>query len=146
MPTELLFRDDAYLQTTHAQVVAVHERGVELDRTIFYPLGGGQPGDTGVLVRPNGERIVIADTRKGEAIDTVLHVPAPSMARPEVGETLTLELDWPRRYALMRLHTALHVMSCVVVAPVTGGNISPDKARLDFDIEMSLLDATKIER
>ncbi len=145
MATDLLFRDDAYLQTTHAQVVAVHERGVELDRTIFYPLGGGQPGDTGVLVRPNGERIVIADTRKGEAIDTVLHIPAPSTARPEVGETLTLEIDWPRRYALMRLHTALHVMSCVVVAPVTGGNISADKARLDFDIDMSLLDAAKIE-
>jgi misacylated tRNA(Ala) deacylase len=145
MPTELLFRDDAYLQTTHAQVVAVHERGIELDRTIFYPLGGGQPGDTGVLVRPNGERILIADTRKGEAIDTVLHVPAPSMARPEVGETLTLEIDWLRRYALMRLHTALHVMSCVVVAPVTGGNISPEKARLDFDIDMSLLDAERIE-
>jgi misacylated tRNA(Ala) deacylase len=68
------------------------------------------------------------------------------MPQPEAGETLALEIDWPRRYALMRLHTALHVMSCVVVAPVTGGNISPDKARLDFDIEMSLLDATKIER
>jgi misacylated tRNA(Ala) deacylase len=145
MPTELLFRDDAYLQTTHAQVVAVDERGIELDRTIFYPLGGGQPGDTGALVRSNGERIVIADTRKGDAIDTVLHLPAQSMPRPEVGETLTLEIDWPRRYALMRLHTALHVMSCVVVAPVTGGNISPDKARLDFDIDMSLLDATRIE-
>ncbi|HEX8009807.1 MAG TPA: alanyl-tRNA editing protein [Casimicrobiaceae bacterium] len=145
MPTELLFRDDAYLQTTHALVVAVHQGGIELDRTIFYPLGGGQPGDTGALVRANGERIVIVDTRKGEAVDTVLHLPAPSMPRPEVGETLTLEIDWPRRYALMRLHTALHVMSCVVVAPVTGGNIAPDKARLDFDIDMSLLDAAKIE-
>ena len=67
------------------------------------------------------------------------------MPRPELGETVTLEIDWERRYALMRLHTALHVMSCVVVAPVTGGNISPDKARLDFDIDMSLLDARKIE-
>ncbi|TMG85156.1 MAG: alanyl-tRNA editing protein [Betaproteobacteria bacterium] len=145
MPTELLFRDDAYLQTTHAQVVAVNERGIELDRTIFYPLGGGQAGDSGVLVRPNGERIVIADTRKGEAIDTILHIPASSISPPEVGETLTLEIDWRRRYALMRLHTALHVMSCVVVAPVTGGNISADKARLDFDIDMSRLDAAQIE-
>ena len=67
------------------------------------------------------------------------------MPQPEVGETLILEIDWERRYSLMRLHTALHVMSCVVVAPVTGGNISPDKARLDFDIDMSLLDAEKIE-
>ena len=146
MATRLLFRDDAYLQTTHARVVTATERGIELDSTVFYPLGGGQPGDTGALVRANGERIVIADTRKGDALDSVLHVPAPSMPLPEVGETLTLEIDWPRRYALMRLHTALHVMSCVVVAPVTGGNISPDKARLDFDIDMSLLDADKIER
>jgi misacylated tRNA(Ala) deacylase len=142
--TELLFRDNAYLKTVRAQVVAVHERGIELDRTIFYPMGGGQLGDTGVMLRASGERIAVADTRKGDSIDSVLHIPASSMPQPELGETLTLEIDWQRRYALMRLHTALHVMSCVVVAPVTGGNISPDKARLDFDIDMSLLDAGKI--
>jgi len=146
MPAELLFRTDAYLKSIRARVVAVHERGIELDRTIFYPLGGGQPGDTGVLLRPDGERIEVVDTRKGDAPDTVLHIPAPAASRPEVGEELTLGIDWQRRYALMRLHTALHVMSCVVVAPVTGGNISPDKARLDFDIEMSALDAGRIER
>ena len=138
MTTELLFRDNAYLKTASARVLAVHERGIELDRTIFYPLGGGQLGDTGVLLRASGERILIADTRKGDAIDSVLHVPVPTMPQPELGETLTLEIDWARRYSLMRLHTALHVMSCVVVAPVTGGNISPEKARLDFDIDMSL--------
>jgi misacylated tRNA(Ala) deacylase len=146
MRTELLFRDDAYLKTATAQAVAVNERGIELDRSIFYPVGGGQSGDTGFLLRANGERIEIADTRKGDSIDHVLHIPAPGMSRPEIGEALTLEIDWQRRYALMRLHTALHVMSCVVVAPVTGGNISPDKARLDFDIDMNLLDAGKIER
>jgi misacylated tRNA(Ala) deacylase len=144
MPTELLFRDDAYLKSATARVVAVHERGIELDRTIFYPLGGGQPGDTGVLVRANGERIAIADTRKGEAPETVVHIPQPGAPRLEPGETLSLEIDWDRRYALMRLHTALHVMSCVVLAPVTGGNLSPDKGRLDFDIDMSLLEAGKI--
>ena len=146
MATELLFRGDAYSKTAAARVVAVHERGIELDRTIFYPQGGGQVGDIGVLVRETGERILIADTRKSDAIDSVLHVPTADMPRPEVGETLTLEIDWERRYKLMRLHTALHVMSCVVVAPVTGGNIAPDKGRLDFDIDMSLLDAEKIER
>jgi len=145
MATELLFRDDAYLQTATARVVAADERGIALDRTIFYPLGGGQPGDTGALVRSTGERIAIVDTRKGESIDSVVHVSAPGMPQPEIGESLTLEIDWPRRYALMRLHTALHVMSCVVVAPVTGGNIAPEKARLDFDIDMSLLDAGRIE-
>ncbi|HEY1326541.1 MAG TPA: alanyl-tRNA editing protein [Casimicrobiaceae bacterium] len=145
MATELLFRDDAYLRNATARVVAADDRGIALDRTIFYPLGGGQQGDSGVLVRSDGSRIAIADTRKGDVPDSVVHVPAPDMPRPEVGETLDIAIDWDRRYALMRLHTALHVMSCVVVAPVTGGNISPGKARLDFDIDMSLLDAARIE-
>ena len=144
--TMLLFRDDAYLATATARVAAAGESGVELDRTIFYPQGGGQQGDTGALIRESGERVSIAGTRKGDAQDSVLHVLAPGAPALAVGETVTLALDWPRRYALMRLHTALHVMSCVVVAPVTGGNISPDKARLDFDIDMSLLDAATIER
>jgi misacylated tRNA(Ala) deacylase len=144
--TELLFRDDAYLKSASARVIAVNERGVELDRTIFYPLGGGQPGDSGVLVRENGERMAIADTRKGETPGSVLHIPAANASRPEPGEGVLLEIDWARRYSLMRLHTALHLMSCVVVAPVSGGNIAPDKARLDFDIDMSLLDAERIAR
>lgn len=143
---EWLFRDDAYLRTTTARVCAVHERGVELDRTIFYPLGGGQMGDTGVLRRDNGEVVSIADTRKADSAAGVLHVPAPGAPLLVPGETVVMEIDWERRHRLMRLHTALHVMSCVVVAPVTGGQIAPDKARLDFDIDMSLLDAEKIQR
>ena len=143
--TQLLFRDDAYLKSAAARVVVTHERGIELDRTIFYPQGGGQVGDTGVLLRANGERVQIANAVKSDAVDGVIHVPAPNMPQLEPGEPLTLEIDWQRRYQLMRLHTALHVMSCVVIAPVTGGNISPDKARLDFDIDMSLLDAARIE-
>ena len=83
MTTEMLFRDDAYLKTARARVVAVHERGIELDRTIFYPQGGGQMGDTGVLVRENGERIVVADTRKGDAFDSVLHVPHRTCRNPK---------------------------------------------------------------
>lgn len=142
----MLFRDDAYLKTASARVLAMTERGIELDSTIFYPLGGGQPGDTGVLVRQSGERIAIVDTRKGDTIDSVLHLPAAGSVQLEPGEPVTLEIDWERRYALMRLHTALHVMSCVVVAPVSGGNIAPDKGRLDFDIDMNLLDAERIER
>jgi misacylated tRNA(Ala) deacylase len=142
--TELLFREDAYLKTATARVVAVQDGIVELDRTIFYPLGGGQPGDTGFLIRDNGERIAVTDTRKAAATGGVAHHLATGAALPDVGEAVGLELDWDRRYALMRLHTALHVMSCVVVAPVTGGNIAPDKARLDFDIDITLLDAEKI--
>lgn len=146
MTTELLFRDDAYRKTATAKVASAANGVVVLDRTIFYPLGGGQPGDTGTLTRAHGERITVVDTRKGELPGTVAHVLAPGAALPGPGETLTLEIDWERRYKLMRLHTALHVMSCVVVAPVTGGNIAPDKARLDFDIDMNLLDAARIEQ
>jgi misacylated tRNA(Ala) deacylase len=143
--TELLFRDDAYLRSARARVLAAGPSGIELDRTVFYPLGGGQAGDTGFLARANGERVPITDTRKGDGPDRVLHLPAPGSALPEPGESLALEIDWPRRHRLMRLHTALHLMSCVVTAPVTGGNIVPDKARLDFDIELAALDAARIE-
>ena len=146
MASELLFRSDAYLKTAQARVLAVHDGGIELDRTIFYPMGGGQPGDTGSLIRASGERVTINDTRKGETLDSVLHIATSGIPSLETDEPLTLEIDWARRYALMRLHTALHVMSCVVVAPVTGGNIAPDRARLDFDIDMSLLDAGRIAR
>jgi misacylated tRNA(Ala) deacylase len=142
--TELLFRDDAYLRIATARVTAVRDGKVELDRTIFYPLGGGQPGDTGVLIRGGGERIAVADTRKGETPGSVAHHLADGATPPEVGESVGLEIDWERRHALMRLHTALHVMSCVVVAPVTGGNIAPDKARLDFDIDITMLDPDRI--
>jgi misacylated tRNA(Ala) deacylase len=127
-------------------VLAAAPNAIELDRTVFYPLGGGQAGDTGTLLRANGERVVIADTRKGETPERVLHIPAPGSVLPSPGEAVTLELDWERRYRLMRLHTALHLLSCVIVAPVTGGNIVPEKARLDFDIELSLLEAGRIER
>jgi misacylated tRNA(Ala) deacylase len=146
MATELLFREDAYLKSASARVLAVSERGIELDRTLFYPLGGGQAGDSGVLVRANGERVIVSDTRKGESADRVLHLLGPGGPTLAVGEPLTLEIDWERRYRLMRLHTALHLMSCVITAPVTGGNIVPEKARLDFDIELGQLNAEHIER
>ncbi len=146
MVTELLFREDAYLRTTTARVLALSDRGIELDRTVFYPLGGGQAGDTGRLLRAQGGEVVIADTRKGDTPDRVLHVPAGGSTLPQPGETVTLEIDWLRRYRLMRLHTALHLLSCVVTAPVTGGNITPEKGRLDFDIDLSELNAARIEQ
>jgi len=146
MTSALLFRDDAYLRTATAQVLAVGDRGIELDRTVFYPLGGGQAGDSGTLTRADGERLSITDTRKGEGPDRVLHLLAPGSPVLQVGEPVTLELDWLRRYQLMRLHTALHLLSCVITAPVTGGNIVPEKARLDFDIDLQQLNAAHIER
>jgi misacylated tRNA(Ala) deacylase len=145
MSTELLFRDDAYRRSASARVVGVSERGIELDRTIFYPQGGGQAGDSGVLLTASGARLSIADTRKGDG-ERVLHLPVAGVALPAAGDAVELEIDWARRYRLMRLHTALHLLSCVIPAPVTGGNIVPEKARLDFDIELSQLDAAHIER
>jgi misacylated tRNA(Ala) deacylase len=145
MTTELLFRDDAYLRECEARVTAVTERGIELDRTVFYPAGGGQPGDTGLLRLTDGRELRIIDARKGDAFDSVVHLPEPDAPLPAPGDSVVAVLDWDRRYAHMRIHTCLHVLSCVVVAPVTGGNIAAEKGRLDFDIEMSLLDAQRIE-
>ena len=136
---ELLFREDSYLTACEATVVAVHANAVELDRTVFYPLGGGQAGDTGTI----GPWRVL-DTRKGEAGDSVLHLLDPA-AKPEVGMKLPISIDWERRHRLMRLHTALHLLGAVVEAPVTGGRIGDDKAHLDFDIEMEKLDKDEIE-
>jgi misacylated tRNA(Ala) deacylase len=136
---ELLFREDPYLRACEATVTAVHEGGVELDRTIFYPLGGGQAGDTGRV----GEWRVV-DTRKGDSGDSVIHLLEPG-ARPRPGTTLPIEIDWERRYRLMRLHTALHLLGSLVKAPVTGGRIAEDKAHLDFDIEMEKLAKDDIE-
>ena len=134
---ELLFRDDPYLNSCQATVVAVNGNAVELDRTVFYPMGGGQAGDTGKI----GSWRVL-DTRKGS--DSVLHMLEPDAA-PEPGMKVQLELDWERRHRLMRLHTALHLLCAVVKAPVTGGRIGDDKAHLDFDIEMEKLVKDEIE-
>jgi misacylated tRNA(Ala) deacylase len=134
---ELLFREDPYLASCEATVVAVHENTVELDRTVFYPLGGGQLGDTGKL---NEWRVV--DTRKSG--DSVLHMLEPG-ANVQVGMKVHAAIDWERRHRLMRLHTALHLLGSVVKAPVTGGRIGDDKAHLDFDIEMDKLVKDAIE-
>lgn len=143
--TELLFRNDAYLRETTAVVTAATDGTLEFDRTIFYPLGGGQPGDRGWIALPDGTRLEVLDTRKGQTPDRVAHVLASGSILPAPGSAVTLHLDWLRRHRRMRLHTALHVMSCVVLAPVTGGNIGDDGARLDFDIDPALLDARRIE-
>lgn len=137
--TQLLYREDAYLRACEATVVAVRDNAVELDRTVFYPLGGGQPGDTGTI---SGLRVV--DTRKGDG-DSVLHVLEPGSAPPAVGANVEAVIDWNRRHRLMRYHTALHLVGAVVKAPVTGGRIGEDKSHLDFDIEMDKLVKEAIE-
>ena len=128
-----LFRQDAYLKATDATVTAVEERGVRLDRSIFYPTGGGQPGDSGVL-RWDGGEAKVADTVKADGNDVLL-VLAPDAPKPAVGTQIRCELDWERRYKHMRMHTALHVMSAVIKGNVTGGQVNADKSRLDFNLE-----------
>jgi misacylated tRNA(Ala) deacylase len=139
----LIFRDDAYARSCPAVVTAVDERGIRLDDTVFYPTGGGQPGDVGVLRRAGGD-IAIVDAIKGTATDEVIHVPAPGAPVPSVGETVTAEIDWARRHRLMRMHTCLHLLCAVVPAAVTGGQISDGKARLDFDVPGATLDKDEI--
>ena len=130
---EELFRQDAYLKEAEATVTARDERGVRLDRSIFYPTGGGQPGDTGSLRWDGGEARIV-DAVKADGAD-VLHVLAPDAPRPAVGTKLHSTLDWDRRLLHMRMHTALHVMSAVIKGNVTGGQVGADKSRLDFNLE-----------
>lgn len=139
--TQDLFRSDAYLRQCEAQLLAVHDEGVVLDRTVFYPLGGGQAGDAGVLRLSDGRALHIADTRKakdaeGRATADILHVPAPGqealLAELQAGQAVTAELDWERRHRLMRFHTATHLLCHLVAQPVNGCSITPEHARLDF--------------
>jgi misacylated tRNA(Ala) deacylase len=130
---EELFRQDAYLKEAEATVTALEERGVRLDRSIFYPTGGGQPGDTGSLRWDGGEARIV-DAVKVDGAD-VLHVLVPDAPRPAVGTKLHTSLDWDRRLLHMRMHTALHVMSAVIKGNVTGGQVGADKSRLDFNLE-----------
>ena len=143
--TELVFRDDPYARSCRARVVAVSPAGIEFDRTVFYPTGGGQPGDSGTLVRADGTSIRVAIATKGEGTDCVVHVPVPGEAALQPGEEVEVVVDWDRRYRHMRFHTALHLLCAVVPAPVTGGQVAEDKARLDFDIEMEKLVKETIE-
>lgn len=135
----LLFRDDPYLRSCEATVTAVRDNIVELDRTVFYPTAGGQPGDSGQI---GGARVI--DTLKGDG-ESVLHVLEPGATPPEVGTSVLAAIDWERRHRHMRFHTALHLLGAVVKAPVTGGRIATDKAHLDFDIEMEKLAKAEIE-
>lgn len=131
--TELLFRDDPYLKSAAARVLRhTPEGGVVLDRSIFYPKGGGQPGDSGRLVWAEGS-CAIAGAVKGEGQQIVL-VPAEATPLPPQGAEVDCALDWDRRHRHMRMHTALHLLSVVVPLPVTGGQIGADKSRLDFDM------------
>jgi misacylated tRNA(Ala) deacylase len=141
-PAEELFREDSRLTECIARISAVDERGVQLDRTVFYPQGGGQAGDAGELILADGTRIAIADTRKGEAPGEIVHVPAAeqsdTLGKLRPGDTVTAQIDWDRRHRHMRFHTATHLLCALVPHPVDGCSITARYARLDFHMNEPL--------
>ena len=148
MATETLFRSDPYARSCAAQIVAINDRGgIILDRTVFYPTGGGQPGDSGSLKLAGGGEIQIVTTVKGgpeDGDDAIAHVPAEGSPAPTVGDSVTAVIDWERRHRHMRVHTCLHLLSSVLDYPVTGGQVGDGKGRLDFDIPEAGLDKDAI--
>lgn len=143
---ELVFREDAYAKSCPAVVTAVDERGIRLDRTVFYPQGGGQPGDSGTLRLADGRSLTVIDTKKGDGPDEILHILAPDALLPAIGDSVVADIDWERRHRLMRLHSCLHLLCAVVPGAVTGGQISDGKARLDFDVPGDALNKDEITR
>jgi len=150
MATECLFRDDSYLKTCEARVLALTEQGgVVLDRTVFYATSGGQPGDTGTLTATDGTSVPIATAVYTDAAKTeIAHVPAQGtqLGAPalKVGDQVTAAIDWDKRHARMRMHTALHLLSAVLPYAVTGGSVGETESRLDFDIPEAGLDKDAI--
>jgi misacylated tRNA(Ala) deacylase len=145
MATECLFRDDSYLKDCEARVVALTAQGgIVLDRTVFYATSGGQPGDTGALttgqVRVPIENAIYTDPAKTE----IAHVPAAGSPALNVGDKVTASIDWDKRYARMRMHTALHLLSAALPYAVTGGSVGESESRLDFDIQEAGLDKDAI--
>jgi len=139
MSTEPLFREQPYERTFEAAVTGIEEGAIVLDRTLFYPRGGGQPGDVGELVLPDGGRLAIVDTRKGDQ-GTIRHVIAEDAMLPEPGARVSGTIDWSVRHPRMRMHTCLHLLSVVIPEPVTGGSVGDGRGRLDFDLPESTLD------
>ncbi len=136
--TRELFREDGYLKSCKARVTAVHmdgERcGISVEQTVFYPLGGGQPGDTGTITRAGGVVIDVIDCYKDKTTGQHLHIVSQCENLPEVGEEVLLSLNWERRYRLMRMHSCMHMLCAAVPAPVTGGSIRDGSGRLDFNL------------
>src|SRR3990170_4880201 len=147
MATDCLFRDDAYLKECEATIAAVTDNGgIVLDRTVFYAMSGGQPADRGTLTLPDGQTITVDNVIYADAGKTeIAHVPASSAAPLSAGAKVRAAIDWAPRYARMRMHTALHLLSAVLPYPVTGGSIGEKESRLDFDIPEAGLDKARID-
>lgn len=143
-PMELIFRTDPYARRCEATVLGADATGIRLNRTVFYPIGGGQPGDQGVLRLEDGSTVLIRDTVKGAGPDDVLHLIGPGVALPPAGAKVVAEIDWDRRYRLMRMHSCLHLLCAVVRGDVTGGQVGDGKGRLDFNLPEGGLDKEAI--
>lgn len=140
----MLFRDDAYSRECQSVIMRVTEKGYVLDATIFYPQGGGQPGDTGRLIAEDGTEVSVIGTVYDEGRIHIVHVPDEAAPKLQVGDVVKARLDWEPRHARMRIHTALHLLSVVLPFPVTGGAIGSGDGRLDFDIQDAGLDKADI--
>jgi len=132
--TKELFRDDSYLKECTACVTDIQDNAIILDQTVFYPTGGGQPGDSGTFELADGRHIQIANTVKDRDTGAHLHLVEEGTSLPNIGDQVKAVIDWDRRYKLMRMHTALHIMCSKVDGAVTGGSIGLEKSRLDFDL------------
>jgi misacylated tRNA(Ala) deacylase len=145
--TACLFREDSYLRECSANVVAITEQGgIVLDRTVFYATSGGQPGDRGALTLPSGEAMIVETANFIDAAKSeIAHVPAAGLVSVAVGDPVHAVIDWELRYARMRMHTAMHLLSAVLPYPVTGGSVGDSESRLDFDIPEAGLDKGEIE-
>ena len=141
---DLIFREDAYRKSCEAQVVSAGDEGIRLDRTVFYPTGGGQPGDSGALRLAEGTEVRIVEARKGEGLEDVLHIAAEGSALPAPGAAVTAEIDWERRHRLMRMHTCMHILCSLIEGDVTGGQVGDGKGRLDFNLPDTQLDKEAI--
>lgn len=150
MPTRELFRDDAYLQECEATVIACDVRGIQLDQTVFYPLGGGQAGDAGTLSTPDGRIIGINDTRRDRSnqdpAGDLVHISADTAHGLQIGDRVVARIDWERRYKHMRFHTATHLLCAVVPFPTNGCSISADTARLDFATGSEPIEKAEVQR
>ena len=143
--TEALFRADAYLREAEATIISSGPGGILLDRTVFYPQGGGQSGDLGALIVHGGDKIAIVNTIYAADRKTILHAPAEGAALPAPGSRVVARLDWEKRYQRMRAHTALHLLSVVLPFPVTGGSVGDAEGRLDFDSGDAAVDRANVE-
>lgn len=144
MLTRELFREDAYLREAQSVVLGADESGIVLAATIFYAMGGGQPGDTGILEWVGGTARV-TDTRRSAEGTAIVHCVEPGTPLPATGTAVRMAIDWERRHRLMRMHTCLHVLTAVVPGPVNGGSVREDSGRLDFDLQGERLDKAEIE-